>query len=226
MFNDIYFIGLANGLRPLYILQIFMKNPMAKDRQIHFITDKREGIVVDFCHQSKIQVLTIDDKLLVDEIKIPNKILVAIGWNKILPMDFLLLFDAAINCHGGLLPDYRGHNAYMHSYANIADEYGPTIHYMNEKFDDGNIILQARAKLFLDETPLIIHRRMSEMTAWILPEAIRLVESGFLGEKQKGTARYFYKIDRLEMENLRQKNVENLRMGKPLEIAKHKEWIL
>lgn len=226
MFEDIYFIGLANGLKPLYILQSFMKNSIVKEKQIHLITDKREGVVVEFCHQSKIPVLMMDDQLLIDKLESSKKILIAIGWNKLIHTDFLELFDAAINCHGGLLPEYRGNNVYMHSYANIADEYGPTIHYMNEKFDDGNIIVQARAKMFLEETPLIIHRRMSEMTAWILPEAIRLVENGYLGEKQKGIAKYFYKMGRIEMENLRQENIENLRAGRPLKIAKCKEWKL
>ena len=154
------------------------------------------------------------------------EILISIGWSQKIPEDFLAIFQFAINCHGGLLPDYRGNNVYMHNYANLSEYYGTTIHYMNNRFDDGNIILQARAKLFLDETPLILHRRICEMTAQILPEAIRLVELGYMGEKQTGVARYFYKIDRIEMESLRQKNIENIRNGRKIQFGRYKEWNL
>lgn len=182
--------------------------------------------MIDFCRGEGIHVLDINDESLPDKIRHPNKIMVSIGWDRLLPQEFFPMFDAAINCHGGLLPDYRGKYPYMHNFANIADEYGCTIHYMNEKFDDGNIILQRRHKLFLEETPLLMHRRIAEMKAYSIPEAIRLVEQGYLGEKQRGTARYFYKMDRIEMETLGQRNIENLRAGRPLELSRHKEWQL
>lgn len=226
--KSLHFIGVSDGLRPLYILQGCIFNPYMRQYDMYYITENSEGIAVDFCRENNIPVIVVEAKNLkaeVEKVKMTNpEMLVAIGWSTIIPLEFLDIFKYTINCHGGLLPDYRGHNAYMHAYANIAEEYGPTIHFMNEKFDDGNIILQARAKLFLEETPLIIHRRMSEISAQILPLAIELVRAGYKGEQQKGTARYFYKMNRIEMEKLRQKNIENIRNGREKEIAEHKSW--
>ncbi|WP_162610331.1 formyltransferase family protein [Lachnoclostridium sp. An118] len=231
--NTIHFIGVSDGLKPFYILEeLFQHKTSLEGKKIYFITDTKQndGKTEKFCQEHNITVLKLEMDCLVNDTELIHQtnpeILISIGWSKIIPEAFLKLFRYAINCHGGLLPDYRGNNVYMHNYANLSSHYGVTIHYMNSRFDDGNIILQARAKLFLEESPLIIHRRICEMTALILPEAIHLVESGYLGEPQKGMARYFYKIDRLAMENLRQKNIENLRAGKPLEIAKCKEWKL
>lgn len=226
--KQLHFIGMADGLRPLFILQGCVFNPYMQQYNMCYITEKSEGIVVEFCKKNNIEVVVVEANNMeneIEKVKDMNPLmLIAIGWSTIIPPKFLSVFKYAINCHGGLLPDYRGHNAYMHSYANIEQEYGPTIHFMNEKFDDGNIILQAKAKLFLEETPLIIHRRMSEMTAQILPQAIQLVLSGYQGEKQNGYARYFYKIDRAEMESIRQKNIENIRKGIKKEITRHKSW--
>lgn len=65
---------------------------------------------------------------------------------------------------------------------------------------------------------------MSELTALILPESVRLVEEGFEGKKQQGLARYFTSLSREDMDRLRHKNIENIRNGFPKEIAPHKSW--
>lgn len=229
--NTIHFIGVSNGLKPRYILEEFFKcKTNIRNKEFYFITNdtNTDGMVLDFCKENNINVLKVDmdnTECAINTVqKTHPEILISIGWSQKIPEDFLAIFQFAINCHGGLLPDYRGNNVYMHNYANLSEYYGTTIHYMNNKFDDGNIILQARAKLFLEETPLIIHRRICEMTAQILPEAIRLVEQGYAGEKQKGIARYFYKMNRIEMENLRQKNIENIRKGEKIQFGRYKEW--
>lgn len=226
--RTLHFIGIANGLKPLFILQEILDNPYIKKFDVYYITNAKQGVAVDFCEKNNIKMIVVDATHMEDEIeKIKNtnpEFLISIGWSTLIPDTVLSIFRKAINCHGGLLPDYRGNNVYMHNYANVEDSYGATIHFMNEKFDDGNIILQAKAKLFLEETPLIIHRRICEMTANILPQAIELVISGYEGKKQKGKARYFYKIDRFEMESVRQRNIENLRNGKEKEITRNKTW--
>lgn len=42
-FDDIYFVDVSNGVSPLYTLQIFMKDPMAKEKRIHLIAEKTDG---------------------------------------------------------------------------------------------------------------------------------------------------------------------------------------
>jgi len=45
-----------------------------------------------------------------------------------------------INFHPAVLPNYGGRNLAYHAIMNQAKVFGGTIHYMNEKFDEGNII--------------------------------------------------------------------------------------
>lgn len=122
--------------------------------------------------------------------------LICVGWNELIPTEFLDIYKYSINCHSGLLPDYRGNRAYMHVYANIPEEYGTTIHFMNNSYDDGNIIKQTKIKLFLEETPLVIHRRICELTAFILPESINLVMKGYKGIKQKAELDFLKNIQK------------------------------
>lgn len=230
MENTIYLIGLSYGIKPRIILETLSEFPIWRERNFVYITDSSNGVAVDFCKEKNVKIITVnfnDIESSMEQFKNKNnKLLVCIGWNKKLPSGFLSLFEKTINCHGGLLPDYRGDKAYMHSYANIDDYYGATIHFMNSKLDDGRIVSQGKLKLYLEETPEIIHRRISEISGMILPNAIHLVESGYEGVKQKGEARYFYKISREEMENIRMINFNNLQLNKLKITSNHKYWML
>lgn len=231
--KGIYFIGVSNGLKPQYIIEKSLENPafQGNTEDICYITDDSKGMAVEFCEKMGIRIIIVDPYKMESAISIIKsqnpQLLIAIGWSYRIPKNFLDVFTmGAINCHGGLLPDYRGNNVYMHNYANISENYGATIHFMNQDFDDGNIIVQASAKLYLEETPLILHRRICEMTAWILPQAIALVSSGYRGKKQVGKARYFYKIDRITMEKIRQTNIERIMKQEEKNITNHKEWYI
>jgi methionyl-tRNA formyltransferase len=45
-----------------------------------------------------------------------------------------------INFHPGPLPNYRGRNIAYHAIMNKEPEFGSTIHYMSENFDEGEVI--------------------------------------------------------------------------------------
>lgn len=45
-----------------------------------------------------------------------------------------------VNFHGAILPDYKGLFAYNHGLLNQERYWGVTAHYVNEKFDEGDII--------------------------------------------------------------------------------------
>jgi len=228
--KKIHMLSLCSVLKPKIVLEVLKDMNAFQDKEIEYLTNDNTDLVVDYCKENDINVIKVDHNDInasIKDIKTKNAdLLICVGWNKKLPNEFMSAYKNCINCHGGLLPDYRGNRAYMPMYANIPDEYGVTIHYMTSNFDDGNILKQVKLKLFLEETPLIIHRRMCELTAFILPESVRLVENGFRGIKQEGTARYFTSLKREEMDSLRHRNIENMRKGLSKEIAPHKAWKL
>ena len=84
-----------------------------------------------------------------------------------------------INIHGALLPKYRGKLPSFWVLANGETETGVTVHYMNEKLDDGPIILQKRVPIRDDDTmhSLVLRSKVA-YGADALAEAVRLIMDG------------------------------------------------
>ena len=85
--------------------------------------------------------------------------IVLAGFLWLIPAELIKTYpDKIVNIHPALLPKYGGKGMYgsnVHK-AVIAcgdTESGITIHYVNEKYDDGNIIFQARCPVSPDDTP-------------------------------------------------------------------------
>ena len=220
----IHFLCCHNDMKPFFVLKLLCENNFFDNYDVVILSDADNGRVIDFCRENQISFYLYDEYFTASECDGKYELLVSVGWNKIIKNQVLERFNHSINCHGGYLPDYRGPSAYMAAYANIEECYGVTIHYMTEKIDDGKILKQAKLKLFLEETPQIIHYRMCELTAMILPESIQMALNNDVGFEQKGEARYFYSMSREEMQNLRNSNIERLRERKELVVAKHKKW--
>lgn len=92
------------------------------------------------------------------------------GFMKILPAEFVLKWEGRIlNLHPSLLPSYPGLQSIKRSYKDKADM-GVTIHFVNDKIDDGKILLQEKVikcedvhKYTLDEAEKMIHDKEHEL---------------------------------------------------------------
>jgi phosphoribosylglycinamide formyltransferase 1 len=196
-------LGPGNGKKPQIVMQCLLSNPVIKKRPFIFIPDSETGCAVDYALQNGLQVSPLNDPYfetpeatsLIDSID--ADLLVSCGWNYLIPESVLGSFRfPPINCHGSVLPDYKGQRSYMHQWANCEEEYGASIHVMDEKLDEGRLLLQGRMKLYAKESLEIMHRRMSELTGVLLPQALLLIEAGYEGVSFDPAvkSRYFYKI--------------------------------
>jgi phosphoribosylglycinamide formyltransferase-1 len=82
-----------------------------------------------------------------------------------------------VNIHPALLPKYGGKGMYgMNIHKAIVDnkekETGITIHYVNENYDEGNIIFQQSVILTGDETPEEVAAKIHELEQKYFPEVI------------------------------------------------------
>lgn len=230
--HNIAFLGPADALKTLIVLSGFISFMCEEHDLITLITEQNKGKCVDYCYRHEVPVHVLEDNLFSEEdIDYLNEkkfdLLISLGWDKLVPGRVLRLFPMrALNCHGSYLPDYRGSRAYMHYWANCEEYYGATIHFMNEKFDDGNIIVQGKLKLYEQEDLIMIHRRTAELISFLLPIAIERVASGDTGTPQKGTARYFYKITPETAVEYRNHNLLAIANGEPVKLTLHKEKII
>lgn len=83
-----------------------------------------------------------------------------------------------INVHSGPLPRYRGQLPTFWVLFNREPETAVTVHYMNERVDDGVIILQEALPIAQGETQSSLMRRCKRVGGKLLAEALELIEAG------------------------------------------------
>jgi phosphoribosylglycinamide formyltransferase-1 len=119
--------------------------------------------IIEFLQTEKIDIIILAGFLL----KIPEAFIKAFP-NKI------------INIHPALLPKYGGkgmfgmnvHNAVIQ---NKESESGITIHYVNEEYDKGEIILQATCEINEDDTPETLALKIRKLEFENFPKAIEMI---------------------------------------------------
>ena len=106
-------------------------------------------------------------------------IVCVVSYGKILPKSFLKIPKyECINVHPSLLPKYRGSAPIQWSILNGDKETGVTIMYLNEKMDEGDIILQEKVEIDENETTGELWNRLSKIGARMLEEAVDKIENG------------------------------------------------
>lgn len=104
------------------------------------------------------------------------------GFLQLLPIpdDFR---DRVLNIHPALIPSFCGQGFYGHHVHEAALEYGVkvsgcTVHFADNQYDHGPIILQRPVPVLDDDTPDTLAARVFEQECEAYPEAIRLFADG------------------------------------------------
>jgi len=121
----------------------------------------------------------LDDVFFINKIRELNAdIAVVCSFNYKVPK---ILLDSVnggfINVHPSLLPKYRGPNPYSMPILNRERETGVTLHFMDENFDTGDIILQKKISISEVETMGTIFNRTNVLALEMLLETIKKFET-------------------------------------------------
>lgn len=112
--------------------------------------------------------------------------IVVVSYGKILPKSILDIPKyGCINVHPSLLPKYRGCAPIQWAVINGDKITGTTIMQMNEKMDEGDIILQQEVEIGENETTGELWDRLSTISSLLLIEAVKQVESGNANYKKQ-----------------------------------------
>lgn len=124
--------------------------------------------------------------LLIEKLRTQQAdMLILAGFLWLLPPGLIRAFSGKIvNIHPALLPAYGGKGMYgmrVHEAVIAAGEKqsGITIHYVNEQYDQGEIIFQASLEIPPEESPESLARRIHELEYQYFP---RVVESLLTGK--------------------------------------------
>lgn len=85
-----------------------------------------------------------------------------------------------VNIHPALLPKYGGKGMYgmrVHEAVRVANELetGITIHFVNEQYDEGDIVFQARCPVAATDTPADIARNVQALEHQHFPDVIEKI---------------------------------------------------
>ncbi len=93
-------------------------------------------------------------------------LIILAGFLKLIPQNLIQAFpNQIVNIHPALLPKYGGKGMYgMHVHkavrANNESKTGITIHYVNERYDEGEHIFQASCEVLPEDTPEMIAKKV------------------------------------------------------------------
>ena len=151
---------------------------------VKVFTNKAEAQVIQRAEKYQVpaQVFTKNDletgKVLQEIEAIQPDLIVLAGFLLKFPESIVAAYpNKIINIHPALLPKYGGKGMYgMHVHRAVVDnkesKTGITIHYVNENYDEGNIIFQKEVTVLISDTPEVVAAKIHELEQTHFPAVI------------------------------------------------------
>ncbi len=144
------------------------------------ISNKQNAYGIKYAKKNKIKIQIVDFSKkseinhLLKILKFNNiKLICLAGFLKILSKDFIKSFKGKIiNIHPSLLPKYKGLNTHERVLENKEKFTGCSVHFVNEKLDDGKIILQKKIKIFKKDNVKSLKKRVLKEEYKLYPKSI------------------------------------------------------
>ncbi|MDP2454224.1 MULTISPECIES: methionyl-tRNA formyltransferase [unclassified Kaistella] len=147
-------------------------------------------------HQSAVKVFAVENDLPVfqpeklrdpeflENIKNLNAdVFVVVAFRMMPKILFEMPEIGTFNLHASLLPDYRGAAPINYAVINGEKKTGATTFFINEKIDEGNILLQKELEIFPEENAGELHDRLMEMGAKLVVETLDGLSENSIQEK-------------------------------------------
>ncbi len=174
----------GSGTNAENIIKFFKKSPNTS--VVAVFSNKRSAKVLKRAHDLNVKALYFDKDALYNSYDVlhiledinPDLIVLA-GFMWIFPEDILKKFPGKIvNIHPALLPKYGGKGMYgmrVHEtiIKNKEKESGISIHFVNENYDEGKIIFQAKTDISEEDTPESLAEKIHKLEYKHFPEIIQ-----------------------------------------------------
>ena len=146
---------------------------------------KKAGIPAKVISKKILGAEAYDEATLAELNSLGVELVVLAGFLSMLgPKTVAAYANRIINIHPALIPSFCGqgmygirpHEAVLAKGVKVS---GATVHFVNEHYDEGPIILQKAVDVLPDDTPETLQKRiMKECEQVILPQAIQLIADG------------------------------------------------
>lgn len=174
----------GEGTNAENIMMYFANDSRIKIKLV-FTNNEEAGIVARAeKHKKNVQIISKEalnsySEQLIEFLKTEKiDLIILAGFLLKIPEAFVKAFpNKIINIHPSLLPKYGGKGMYgMHVHkaviANKETESGITIHFVNEEYDKGEVILQAKCRVEPNDTPESLAAKIHKLEYDNFPKAI------------------------------------------------------
>lgn len=181
--KQIVILASGSGSNAENIITYFKDNPNIK--VVAVLTNKKEAKVLERCDRLGVPAFYFNrtsfthSDTVINLLKgLDTDMIVLAGFLWKIPAPMIAAFpNQIINIHPALLPKYGGKGMYgdkVHQAVkdNKETETGITIHYVNENYDEGTIIFQAKTKVAPTDSPHEIAEKVHQLEYEHFPKII------------------------------------------------------
>jgi phosphoribosylglycinamide formyltransferase-1 len=186
--QSIIIFASGTGTNTAAIINYFKETQKAKVALI--VTNNPKAGVLELAKKELIPFLIVDkhtihETMLIEQMgEYHPSLIVLAGFMWKIPAGLVTAFPGKIvNIHPALLPAYGGKGMYGHHVHNAVisaneKESGITIHYVNEAYDEGNIILQARCSVAAADSADTLAHNIHKLEHFYYPRVIEFLLKG------------------------------------------------
>jgi len=175
----------GSGSNAENIINYFNKTQTATISSVY--CNNKKALIFDRCKRLEVDCVLFSKEdffkteTILSQLKENTDIIILAGFLWKIPANLIKAFpNQIINIHPALLPKYGGKGMYgMHVHEAVKEnkesETGITIHYVNENYDEGAIIFQAKTALHDGDTPQTIAQKIHLLEQEHFPKVIESV---------------------------------------------------
>ena len=175
----------GSGSNAENIINYFNKTKTAIVSKVY--CNNKNAAIFDRCKRLQVDCVLFNredffkTETILSQLKESADVIILAGFLWKIPENLIKAFpNQIINIHPALLPKYGGKGMYgMHVHKAVKEnketETGITIHYVNEDYDEGAIIFQAKTALNDADTPETIAQKIHQLEQEHFPQVIESV---------------------------------------------------
>jgi phosphoribosylglycinamide formyltransferase-1 len=182
----------GSGTNAQNIIEYFRTKKTAEVSYV--LSNKKDAYVLTRAQNYNIPVRTFDRHEFYETDRILNFLkekgigwIILAGFLWLVPENIVDSFtNRIINIHPALLPKFGGKGMYglkVHKAVldNKEKETGITIHYVNKKYDEGNIVFQTKCRVYKSDTPESLAQKVHKLEYKFYPEIIEKLIKEYSG---------------------------------------------
>ena len=187
-------LGSGKGTNAEAIMNAASENQLANVEIVGVLSDSQDAMILKYAKshnirsaflepgEHKYRLLNEGEDIWIKTIQeLQPDLIVLAGFMRILDSKFISTFkNKIINLHPSLLPSFPGLNSIEKAFEKKVKITGCTVHWVNEKIDEGEIIAQAPVRIMNGDDLNMVKQKVQAAEHMLLPWVIRDLDLGII----------------------------------------------